>query len=704
MATTSLSTQSKTSERIHFSTPISPSYSIKQQQTTENKDNSFSELLKSYNGPGKIARLGQSGRIQKDCGDWAHDIEIPNNETLQQQNINSQKQQAINKISDNNNNKNIDSDLLLFDDDDDGDDFSKENHPLKKKRSVLNNKNSNSSGCKNNKNNQEQKSSLPSTHYHHQQQWFEEYDNEKFDDIDLPDDLSSLLLKKRLNNPTSKIPTTNIGTNKTEKAYQLPTHLRKIQCFKDDDDDDFTDGLGVINDETFKIKNINKKVKEQQSQQTENKLIRSKKSQQYISSSSSIPHSSISQNKKPSLYENKLQRLTAPTYSSRQRTIINNNNNNNNNNNSNNISTISSSASNSSSLYSLKNRKSDYNLRKEATNLHSGSQRSFLKNNHLLLASNSRSILQQQKNKQPLATKKHLLLPNSKTTTTPSPNLMTRPRGSCFNHYGNGTELDNLDDLPVWKRPNLYNYNRTTSINPQKKQDTSKPWRQNMSKRNLKLIKPNDQTLESKINEMKYDSKNKQWKGNEQVMKSFEEPNKKRPALIKNMMRSKTSKCSKAVSVGDMVFDQEQMKWSSSNGHEIDIFSHINDLFDDNIHSKSNNTTYNRRPSKSPLHPSSSLSPLFISSATNSASSLSPSSSLSFLKQTMLYSNNNTNHSRHLNHQVPIFYMSDEMKNYTQELEAEHKKRFRTWPLYEDDETIKNQYGHIVPQYAYILY
>lgn len=205
---------------------------------------------------------------------------------------------------------------------------------------------------------------------------------------------------------------------------------------------------------------------------------------------------------------------------------------------------------------------------------------------------------------------------------------------------------------------------------------------------------------------MKYDSKNKQWKGNEQVMKSFEESSKKRPALIKNMMSSKSGKCSKAVLVGDMVFDQEQMRWNSSNGYEIDIFSHINDLLDDTTQSKSSiNTTYSRRPSKSPLKSSllslnsSSPSPTYSSTfiSTTTANSLLP---LSSYKQSMFYTINNNNHL----HQVPIFYISDEMKIHMQELEAANKKQFSTWPLYEEVETTTNQYGNTVPQYAYILY
>ncbi|CAO3625325.1 unnamed protein product [Cunninghamella echinulata] len=753
-----------TKNQLQLQHLYSPSSSI---TSTQSENDLFSELLKGYDGPGKITRLGQpyGGRVQMDYGDWVHDIEIPNNEPFQKKNLKQQSATILKNSKDNNNkyNKNDDdddtllffnddildndpftNDLLLNDDDDnyDNNNNNNNNNILKQKRvhfgdddDLNNNRKNNNTNSKINNllnpfsNNQEQKSSLITTH----QQWMSESDNEGFDDINLPDDMNILSFKNRFTNNKSKSTTcinnnNNIINNNSrkEKIHQLPIHLEKIQRYKENDHDDFIDGLGLIDEEAFKFRNINKKMKQQQ--QMESKLPKLKKNTQQSfppSSSSassllSLP-STIPQNKR-SVYENKLQRLTAPTYSSRQRTITSNNSF---------LSSLSSSSSsnnmndnsnNSNHISSLKTRKSDINLRKESSpssiinHHHHGSYRSLIKNDLSTSTPTPRSNLlqqqQQQKSKHTLTRKKPFLSGyDTKTTANGlSPTLMTRPKSSSYTNYGNGTELDDLDDLAVWKKSNLYSYNRTPT-NLRKKQDPSKPWRQNMSKRNLKLIKPDGQVLTPEINGMKYDSKNKQWKGNEQAVKSFEATTKKRPALIKNMMSSKLSnKYSNAVSVGEMVFDQEEMKWNTINGNEVDIFAHINDLLDNTIHETSiihsTSTFDRRRPSTTPMSSpfsSSSLPTSFIYKQPNiNNNNNSNSNNIPNQHRIQITNYYNNTHHQHIN--VPIFYISDEMKTHMRDLEAEHKKQFSTWPIYEESETTKNQFGHIVPQYAYILY
>ncbi|ORY95270.1 hypothetical protein BCR43DRAFT_296838 [Syncephalastrum racemosum] len=202
--------------------------------------------------------------------------------------------------------------------------------------------------------------------------------------------------------------------------------------------------------------------------------------------------------------------------------------------------------------------------------------------------------------------------------------LMAKPRSRTV--YGNGSELDSLDNLPEWKRSLLRRptplrrpttaqskipmaqskpptagtgtvAGTTSSNNNNSNVDPQRPWRHNMTRRKPTLIRP-EEHFEKHVNNMQYNPVSHQWQGNEQSLASFEssgppprqqqrqrqqqQPQKPqqrcRPALITNMQKNGKSKYTE-LARGDMVFDHIRMRWHKAQQSEEDhSLDHLEDL------------------------------------------------------------------------------------------------------------------------------
>ncbi|KAG0167039.1 hypothetical protein DFQ30_006460, partial [Apophysomyces sp. BC1015] len=151
--------------------------------------------------------------------------------------------------------------------------------------------------------------------------------------------------------------------------------------------------------------------------------------------------------------------------------------------------------------------------------------------------------------------------------------LMERPCARVI--YGNGSELDNLDNLSDWREAKGLGHSRqqllTKQFTPTQKPlsaniDHRRPWRHNMTRRKPTLIQPSDRLVNQEYNNMKYDAARCLWKGNESSILSFGQKNdgRRRPALITNKHKiNLASKYTEAV-VNDMVFDQTARCWKNT--------------------------------------------------------------------------------------------------------------------------------------------
>ncbi|KAI9259565.1 hypothetical protein BDA99DRAFT_95897 [Phascolomyces articulosus] len=201
----------------------------------------------------------------------------------------------------------------------------------------------------------------------------------------------------------------------------------------------------------------------------------------------------------------------------------------------------------------------------------------------------------------------------NKTNVANGTTLISKPRSSI--KYGNGSELDNHDILPDWRRRTLSNRKSLTEKSAGNT-DPQRPWRQSMTHRKPKLIRPNDRTLNKECNDMKYDAEKHQWQGNEKNDLSFPSGNNntnnrnppsssslpkqqqrnggsptrrnkghRLPALITSMNKKSHASKNAEVVVGTMVFDPVEMRWNKAPNLQNDkddapenVLAHIEDL------------------------------------------------------------------------------------------------------------------------------
>jgi hypothetical protein len=297
----------------------------------------FTDLLKGYEGPGTITRLERGGnRVHVDRGDWSQDLDLSAT-SLKLASMDLKRNSANQQYK-----KTMDDPFADFEDDtDDTSFFTGRSETSSFQKQVRFN------------------SSLqPPPTTTTASNWKEEDDDEGFDDLDIPDRLS---LKPYQ-------PTT---APKSSPCAMPPALQKRLEQHIEKDDDDFLDGLDIK--DAFKATPQPPPVKK-----GESKLPRLKQPRQPIL----FPSPSTSSRRKPG-FENRLDRLTAPTYASRQRG-----------------------------------------------------------------------------RPEPSTTKPQPRQPKRIGTpafvrTSDGSSLMARPRTSNHINYGNGSELDHLDDLAVWKRPSM---------------------------------------------------------------------------------------------------------------------------------------------------------------------------------------------------------------------------------------------------------
>ncbi|CAG8526558.1 7265_t:CDS:10 [Cetraspora pellucida] len=162
--------------------------------------------------------------------------------------------------------------------------------------------------------------------------------------------------------------------------------------------------------------------------------------------------------------------------------------------------------------------------------------------------------------------------------------IMLKPNNS--QNYGDGTELDAFDDLPICldkeraykKYPTSPGFDANSGILSNRKNsassigsktstrsNTESRMNSNSSKKKNRQKKPhlirnlNSETNSKVIGEMVYNPVLQRWDGNESILKDFD-PSPQRPALISNMNPQSTNTKSLQV-VGKMIFDPVKMCW-----------------------------------------------------------------------------------------------------------------------------------------------
>ncbi|KAI8092581.1 uncharacterized protein BX664DRAFT_357110 [Halteromyces radiatus] len=694
-----------------------------------NNNNKLSELLKGYDGPGTITRLGHpGGRVHTDNGDWTEDLDLPTALKLPSANSPSKnsnestRNQATSSLDDDGDDDPF-ADLL-----DDTDNNESTGQTTTGKKSVRFDDRSLATT---------NKSSSSTSLY--QPAWKEEEDDEGFDDIDIPKNIGSLTIKSQHNQPTINTMGSNSNTSKKKPTLMtpLPSAIQKhLIQFKEKDEDDFMNGLDIKDGDIFKTITSSKKEK----QTIESKLPRPKQYQHKLppsSFNSSCSSSSPASNKKVA-YENRLNRLTAPTYASRQRGT-------------NNTSTPTTPTTSSSTLRS----------RQSNTHLH---------HDYTATSTKTPTTPRPTFSRRPYSTNNNSSNTNKKSKGTVTflrsgdgSTLITRPRSAHRIIYGNGSELDHLDDLADWKRPSFTSRITTAPSTGgkrsafldqpvNKKPEPSKPWRCNMSKRKMTLIKPNERNVAKEINDMKYDEREKRWQGNEQAIQSFDAPAKRRPALVKSMTQSRTAKSTMAMVVGNMTFDHQRMTWTTRNSaDEENVLAHIADLTD-NIEQQqqkrpslttSISTTedfsktilpatsiHNTRHHSSAIHSDDNIRldnsnnsfPSSTSSSSSSSSLLAPvtrSLSSTCITNTIPSPTETTTtafkhsslHYRHDHHSsvtslsgTSEFNLPVDIQRAMRDQEEDHNTFLQAWPLRNECEMTTTSFGHDVPQHTYILY
>ncbi|KAI0235953.1 hypothetical protein L0F63_004906 [Massospora cicadina] len=181
---------------------------------------------------------------------------------------------------------------------------------------------------------------------------------------------------------------------------------------------------------------------------------------------------------------------------------------------------------------------------------------------------------------------------NIKTTisdpATPEHRPLYLPK---LRHYGDGTELDGFDNLPVPITPkSRHTSKKMLRIDPRARAEApaerysqlldqfseievERDGLSNMAKVKPHLIQNlNSLRVERVVGDMKFNPQTQTWEGNEQALKDFDAVSPPRPALITNLNGNKRPR-----RVGNMIFDPEQMRWFSV-AAEADPFADIPDL------------------------------------------------------------------------------------------------------------------------------
>ncbi|EPB84685.1 hypothetical protein HMPREF1544_08558 [Mucor circinelloides 1006PhL] len=157
--------------------------------------------------------------------------------------------------------------------------------------------------------------------------------------------------------------------------------------------------------------------------------------------------------------------------------------------------------------------------------------------------------------------------------------LISRPKNNKGGYCSQLDNIDNLNDL----RPKFSRQIKIQNNNCNKNGvDPQRPWRRNMQqpqqKANVRLIKPNEQPIKKKYNDMVYDPVDQVWKGNEKSLVGFQEKPYRRPMLM-TQIQQKPSRYA-ALKGNDMIFNAEEQKWVSAFGpqQEFNELDAIEDL------------------------------------------------------------------------------------------------------------------------------
>ncbi|KXN72543.1 hypothetical protein CONCODRAFT_77729 [Conidiobolus coronatus NRRL 28638] len=156
--------------------------------------------------------------------------------------------------------------------------------------------------------------------------------------------------------------------------------------------------------------------------------------------------------------------------------------------------------------------------------------------------------------------------------------------------YGDGTELDHLDNLPVSPTTEeKFTAKHPRPISPIPVESTSQTLKKmlnefsdfqmdsleqpsNKRRRPMLIQNLNSLKIQRTVGDMRFNPQDCSWEGNEEALRDFECVSPTRPALISNMGGHK-----RARKVGTMVFDPAQLKWFNTEP-ESDPFSEIPDL------------------------------------------------------------------------------------------------------------------------------
>jgi hypothetical protein len=185
----------------------------------------------------------------------------------------------------------------------------------------------------------------------------------------------------------------------------------------------------------------------------------------------------------------------------------------------------------------------------------------------------------------------------SNLTTTSIPAIMRKPTRQ--RSFGDGTELDGFDDLPVnidkehpYTSSNYAIDDRKNSISSvgSKTDNSDNCQRRRKHKKNRKRMQPQliknlnaDMNLKV-VGEMVYNPITQRWDGNDSVLKDFDNviTTPIRPALISNMNNHATNTKSFQV-VGKMKFDPIKMCWNNNSSDEEEEIWDCGDDWDDFI-------------------------------------------------------------------------------------------------------------------------
>ncbi|KAI8066852.1 hypothetical protein BC940DRAFT_367886 [Gongronella butleri] len=274
------------------------------------------------------------------------------------------------------------------------------------------------------------------------------------------------------------------------------------------------------------------------------------------------------------------------------------------------------------------------------------------------------------------------------------------PRTTDLKHgkYGNGSELDHLDDLPIWHKP-------SPSATKYLARTPPKPiHRQNAVQKKPTLIRLKDQPVSNEVNGMRFDAQRHAWQGNEELVAKFPAAapltlKRRRPALIKNMTRR--GQTPSVLLAGDMKFDPKAMAWykcEKGDAEEDQCLAHIADL---HVHEPSAAGVNAARAA--------SLATLCAPPSSHQSSSMTCTIAQKDARMAIRQAHGVTNTPKSTNtpsNDTPAIYFSftsAEQQAMVQQ-EEEHRALFQHWPLFADAETMLTPAGYRGPQHCYVLY